>query len=633
MNKQLWVIFLCVLGTISFAQTNLAPDITAWQAVPGLQHIESGAGIDGEPALVYERSDGKEYKFTRVKLDGLVVGTRYLVGVYVKTVGMKKGTGGGATVAIEYDNSVKTCAGGVWPKGVVMAKDWTKVEGFVTIKEGARNATMLLYMRKGATGTAYFSRPYIYETKKAFFSDIISPMCKYSMTPGKTDLEFGTFADGIKIDGMKVTLDISRDGKPFSNASAQIIDGRLRYSGLDLAPGEYAYRLTCENADYEIETGNFRVLQPGAKPEKGTHVTIDEAGRIIVDGKPFMPVGMYSNLTDASTDFKIWHDAGFNCMMPYDAMYWKRCEKAPNDPAERAREVRKALDELDALGIKLLFSLKDIHPAGRETYGRLNGHKEVVELLVSSLKDHPAILGWYLNDEVEDNLFYRDFRYRVSKLDPFHPTFQVQCRLTTMASTIGYSDVFMVDPYPFNKAEDGSKLCRDFMKVATDIFGKAVVSVPQTFEWYFYRKDAKDTFFPTMEQMRGHILLEAAMGSKGFILYTYRSCKRHKEKTGIDRWPDILDLTKMLHSLEPFIMSLDKAPTATVTTKEGEVIATAFSANGNVTAIISSIQGKTTAEVLIPGQPNLKSRYGLTRNLGDGRYLYEAAGCDGDILE
>ena len=122
MNKQLWGIFLCVLGTISFAQTNLAPDITAWQAVPGLQHIESGAGIDGEPALVYERSDPNEYRFTRVKLDGLQEGKRYLVGVYVKTVGMKKGNGG-ATVAIEYDNNVKTCAGGVWPKGVVQAKD------------------------------------------------------------------------------------------------------------------------------------------------------------------------------------------------------------------------------------------------------------------------------------------------------------------------------------------------------------------------------------------------------------------------------------------------------------------------------------------------------------------------------
>ena len=89
----------------------------------------------------------------------------------------------------------------------------------------------------------------------------------------------------------------------------------------------------------------------------------------------------------------------------------------------------------------------------------------------------------------------------------------------------------------------------------------------------------------------------------------------------------------MLHSLEPFIMSLEKAPQAMVVRKEGEVVATAFAANGKVAAIISNIVGKTSAEILIPNQPNLKSRYGLTKNLGNGRYLYEAAGCDGDILD
>ena len=50
-------------------------------------------------------------------------------------------------------------------------------------------------------------------------------------------------------------------------------------------------------------------------------------------------------------------------------------------------------------------------------------------------------------------------------------------------------------------------------------------------------------------------------------------------------------------------------------------------------ALVASIEGKTAAEIVIPSQPNLKSRFGLTKNLGNGRYLYEAAGCDGDILE
>jgi len=111
------------------------------------------------------------------------------------------------------------------------------------------------------------------------------------------------------------------------------------------------------------------------------------------------------------------------------------------------------------------------------------------------------------------------------------------------------------------------------------------------------------------------------------------SCKWHKEKTGIDRWPDVLALTQMLHSLEPFIMSLETAPKAVVTNREGEAVAKTFAAKGKVAVLIASIEGKTTAEVVVPGQPNLKSRHGVTKNLGGGRYLFEANGCEGDILE
>ncbi len=630
--KRLLTVVMCALGIVAFAQTNLAPDITEWTNVPGMQHVEQGAGIDGEPALVYERSNKAEYKFTSVPVPKMTPGKRYLIGVYVKTVGMKH-TRGGATVAIEYGDSKRKYAGGVWPEGLTDAKEWTKVEAYVSLTDDAKHVTMLLYMRQGATGKAYFSRPYVYEAKPAFYSDIISPKQKYSMAPGKTNLVFGIFTEGLKLDGVHFTINISKEGRLFATQDAQAKDGRLVFKDLDFTPGDYSFTLKCNDVDLDEEANRFRVLPMGAKPEKGNHVTIDEAGRVILNGKPFMPIGMYANQTDSVEDFKIWKESGFNCMMPYNVIYWKRCEKAPDDAKERVEQVIKALDDLNEQGIKILFSVKDLHPGAWETYGTLKGDVAIVDLLVNAVKHHPVVLGWYMNDEIEDNPFYRDFRYRVSTIDPYHPTFQVQCRLNTMGSTIGYSDVFMVDPYPFNKAEDGCDKCRQFMEVANNVFGNAVIAVPQTFGWYQYRKDAKDTFFPTMQQMRGHTLLEAAMGAKGFFFYTYFSCKRHKDKTGIDRWPDILELTQMLHTLEPFIMSLENAPQATVTPKEGEVIAKAFAANGKVVAIISSIEGKSSAEVLIPGQPNLKSRYGLTKNLGNGRYLYEAAGCDGDILE
>ncbi|MBP5637991.1 MAG: hypothetical protein J6X55_00805, partial [Victivallales bacterium] len=469
MNKQLWGIFLCVLGTISFAQTNLAPDITKWTTVPGRQHVEQGAGIDGEPAFVYERYDKEEYKFSHVSVPGLKPGKRYLVGVYVKTVGMPK-TKGGATFAIEYGDSKGKYAGGVWPEGLTDAKDWTKVEDYVTVKDDAKNPTMLLYMRKGATGKAYFSRPYIYEAKPIFNADIISPRLKFAIAPGKTDLVFGLYTGGIAMDGREFILNVSRNNQPFATLTAQAKGLRLSFKDVDLIPGDYSYTLKCSNDDLAEESNLFRVLPAGAKPEAGNHVTVDEAGRLIFNGKPFMPVGMYVNLTDKIEDFKAWKEAGFNCMMPYNTIHWKRCEKAPDDPKERVAQVLKALDDLDAFGIKILFSLKDIRPKAWNTFGTLKGHVEVADFLVKSVKHHPTVLGWYLDDEIQDNVFYRDFRYRVSTLDPFHPTFQVQCNVESMGRSLGYGDVIMVDPYPFYKADDGCNRCFRFMDTATETF-------------------------------------------------------------------------------------------------------------------------------------------------------------------
>ena len=145
--KRLLTVLMCILGFAAFAQTNLAPNITKWQAVPGMQWIEQGAGIDGEPALVYQRTNKEEYRFNSVSVPKMMPGKRYLVGVYVKTVGMPH-MRSGATVAIEYGDSKRKYAGGVWPEGTTDAKDWTKVEAYVTLSEDAKVPTMLLYMKK-----------------------------------------------------------------------------------------------------------------------------------------------------------------------------------------------------------------------------------------------------------------------------------------------------------------------------------------------------------------------------------------------------------------------------------------------------------------------------------------------------
>ena len=64
--------------------------------------------------------------------------------------------------------------------------------------------------------------------------------------------------------------------------------------------------------------------------------------------------------------------------------------------------IRKSLDAIERSGLKLIFSLKDQLPGKRAVRRRLDeadSPEKVVRLAVESLRDHPALLAWYLSDE------------------------------------------------------------------------------------------------------------------------------------------------------------------------------------------------------------------------------------------
>jgi len=69
---------------------------------------------------------------------------------------------------------------------------------------------------------------------------------------------------------------------------------------------------------------------------------------------------------------------------------------------------------------------------------------------VAALKDHPAILGWYLNDEIGPS--YRSqlmaCNQAIRDADPNHPTWSVQYQLQVLERMATTTDILGVDPYP-----------------------------------------------------------------------------------------------------------------------------------------------------------------------------------------
>ncbi|UKI32109.1 MAG: hypothetical protein L6W00_00280 [Lentisphaeria bacterium] len=109
--------------------------------------------------------------------------------------------------------------------------------------------------------------------------------------------------------------------------------------------------------------------------------------------------------------------------------------------------------------------------------------------------------------------------------------------------------------------------------------------------------------------------------------------KRAPER-GEQDWNNLTETVQLLRDLEPWIMSTEKAPAVTVeSTPANEVFARAFIKDGVVRVAIASLGKPCKAIITVPGHAGLTSRFGKTRDLGDGRYEYTSDAVDSDVLE
>lgn len=147
-------------------------------------------------------------------------------------------------------------------------------------------------------------------------------------------------------------------------------------------------------------------------------------------GKPYMPLGLYTQQV-TRRDLELIAASPFNCIMPYKSPVLKlEDSKLTGDDA-----VAEALDLCDKLGIKVLFSLKDLFNEGDDA---------VVTRLVERFRNHPALLSWYICDEAAvDRIPEVAARRRlVNRLDPFHPTWSVFYQWPDFHHYVPCQDVF-----------------------------------------------------------------------------------------------------------------------------------------------------------------------------------------------
>ena len=242
-------------------------------------------------------------------------------------------------------------------------------------------------------------------------------------------------------------------------------------------------------------------------------VWIDRHNRTIVDGKPFFPMGMY--FTGVKEHLLDYYAKGpFNCLMPYN---W------PD---------RKQLDMCLKRNLRVIYPMERAYPGGRSiTHSKKRGTEYVREMF-DKVGDHPAILAWYICDELPASMDWalKKRHNFLCKVDPNHPTWCVIYEPENYRPFLGGYDVAGVDPYPIGNHGDANATAISIasswpLTAKKAMFGfRPMWNVPQAFNWGWYRKAeyGKDGVrMPTEEELRSMTWQSIAAGANGIVYYSF----------------------------------------------------------------------------------------------------------------
>lgn len=611
---------------------------------PGLK-LPPGYNITPEGALHYRRTDPGRYELFTLRFPKLDPRCRYTLRVKVRgrNLEMAGKEEPLQIMAVEFNRYGKWSAGIYRPSGEI-GEQWRQVSReFNLPPEDGIDASAALYLHRGYTGELWFDDAELVADGEAH-SLVLTAPDRLTFDGGKNMVRFRSEQPVGERQLYLCVTDTAGSREFLFSGKGYDFFGEIG----ELSPGKVtvAASLVDPRLHRKLHTQSYQLTRLAAPATPGCR--IDEHGRAIVDGKPFLPVGAYIGTAGTRADESDWEKiaaAGFNCVLDYGSH--KMCF-GPST-GDQVRDVRHVLDRAGQLGLKVIFSQVYQYDGDREVIRKFGKHEgsphDIAVATAREFSAHPALLAWYVSDEKtrEDIPGAQALREVISAADPRHPVWSLTCHTRDLPFYGVSGDIIGVDPYPLLRKEDRSiRMVSEFMTAANRT-GLPCWVVPQINNVGIYKTWGKPEAyragrFPTAPELRAMPLLAAIHGAKGFVFYSYFDAVIKSRRMAPDiaerEWAKIAPLAPMLRKLEPFLLSLEKAPEVEVAgCRPGEVEARAFAdAVGNIRVIIAGTGEPVRAVVTIPGFDKLQSTYGQTRNLGGGRYEFTATEADGDIL-
>ena len=517
----------------------------------------------GQRSLHYSNDNPDVYKLCVQKVD-LKPGRTYEVSAWIQTRNIR-GEGGGATLCLEWQEDGEWM-GGSYPEGLRGTHDWTHWQHRMqTVPETADSAHVVCYVRRGMTGEAWFDDIEITRVKKpALRATLLEPFYRgwvYENWPEEfsVHIEVNAVDYDFTVSQVRIHAGISpaEGGKPLWSKTYGLpeAESRIVLPRPELKPGRYVLTLALERKDNDedIATNEFELRHwSGNHPD--ARCWIDRHHRLIVDNKPFFPLGMYASFPKAD-DLERIASAGFNCLMPYGL---------PHGSLDR---IRGYLDLAQQHGVKTVFSTKDIYEGTRwfpeGGVGPWKEEEDILRGLVKEFRGHPNVIAWYLNDERPLSMLdrLRAHQRMTHELDTDHPTWIVLYQVHDVRGYMGTFDVIGTDPYPI--AEDASDISRagQWTRITREqVHGaRPMWMVPQAHNWQQY-KDNEECRPPTYRELRNMAFQCLCEGANGLTFYAYHCLKRDPDASFEERWADMSRLALELDKLKPVLLSVKQPP-------------------------------------------------------------------------
>jgi hypothetical protein len=314
-------------------------------------------------------------------------------------------------------------------------------------------------------------------------------------------------------------------------------------------------------------------------------VYFDRHNRLIVDGKPFFPLGFYHAMINKEV-LDIYCKGPFNCVLPY--MY----------------TTREQLDECSARGLKVIHCLitykmgDPMCPVkGFETAADAD---RALTVRMNEVKDHPSTLAWYLNDEVP--ISQRPWlieRYRFARaMDPEHPTYGVFCQADQIRGYRASCDVIGSDPYPIGRRP--LEYVSDETRTVVSGVGRGPVwQVPQAFDWRWFGKRGDGYRMPTKAEARNMMWQCVANGSNGIIFYCYHHMWSDQPRAAFDKdWKNFCEIAEETVPLFPILL----ADPACASSATDDVSCRAWTKDDKTYLLVVNENEKAkNAEICLPG--------------------------------